>query len=237
MTVTIGRVAELWRYPVKSLGGEQLGEALCGERGIEGDRRWAVRGGDGKLGSGKTTRRFRRMPGLLSMSSFLDDAGQAWVCFPGGERGRVDDPATSVSVGAVVREDVALVEEGPVSHFDDTPLHLVSSASLSWLCSLRPDDQIDRRRFRPNVVIDIPGEPSRPEADWVGRKLQIGEVTVSVVKPTERCVMVTLAQEELPFVPQILQQLHDVAASCLGVYAEVTTAGTLCVGDEVAVQG
>lgn len=112
MTMVMGQVGELWRYPVKSLGGQQLSQASCGVRGIEGERRWAVRGTDGKLGSGKTTRRFRRMPGLLAMSSFLDDAGQAWVRFPDGELGRVDDPATSVAVGAVVDEEVGLVEEG-----------------------------------------------------------------------------------------------------------------------------
>lgn len=131
MTVAAGKVAELWRYPVKSLGGQQLTQAACGVRGIEGDRRWAVRGADGKLGSGKTTRRFRRMPGLLSMSSFLDGNDRVWVRFPGGDTGRVDDPATSTAVGTVVDEDVVLVEETTVSHFDDAPLHLLSSASLA----------------------------------------------------------------------------------------------------------
>jgi len=199
-----GQVAELWRYPVKSLGGQKLAQAPCVGRGIEGDRRWAVRGTDGKLGSGKTTRRFRRMPGLLSMSSSVDDDDQVWVHFPSGDTGRVDDPATSAAVGAVVDEEVGLVEEASVSHFDDAPLHLLSSASLAWLHALRPGDQIDRRRFRPNLVIDVPWEPGRVEQEWIGHELQIGEVTVSVAKPTERCVMITLAQDGLPFAPHIL---------------------------------
>lgn len=236
MTVVAGQVAELWRYPVKSLGGQRLTQASCGGRGIEGDRRWAVRGADGKLGSGKMTRRFRRMPGLLSMSSFLDDAGQAWVRFPGGDTGRVNDPATSAAVGRVVDESVVLVEEASVSHFDDAPLHLLSSASLAWLHVLRPGDQIDRRRFRPNLLIDVPGEPGRVEEGWIGHELQIGEVTVAVAKPTERCVMITLAQEELPFAPQVLKQLKHASDSLLGVYAQVITAGTLRVGDQVTVQ-
>lgn len=237
MTVVAGRVVEMWRYPVKSLGGQTLAEASCAGRGIEGDRRWAVRGQDGKLGSGKTTSRFRRMPGLLSMSSFIDDAGQAWVRFPSGEIGRVDDPGTAAALGAVIDEEVALVEEASVSHFDDAPLHLLSSASLAWLEALRPEDRVDRRRFRPNLVIDVPGEPGRAEEEWVGHKLQIGEVTVSVAKPTERCVMITLAQDELPFAPQVLKQLKDVSGSLLGVYASVITAGTLRVGDQVGVHG
>lgn len=233
MTVAAGKVAELWRYPVKSLGGQQLTQAACGVRGIEGDRRWAVRGADGKLGSGKTTRRFRRMPGLLSMSSFLDGNDRAWVRFPGEDTGRVDDPATSTAVGTVVDEDVVLVEETTVSHFDDAPLHLLSSASLAWLHALRPGDQIDRRRFRPNLVIDVPGEPGRVEEEWIGHELQIGDVTISVTRPTERCVMTTLAQDGLPFAPQVLKQLEEASDSLLGVYAQVITAGTLHTGDLV----
>lgn len=124
----------------------------------------------------------------------------------------------------------------PVSHFDDAPLHLLSSASLAWLQALRPKDQIDRRRFRPNLVIDVPGEPGRVEEGWIGHKLHIGEVVVSVVKPAERCVMITLAQDDLSFAPQVLKQLEDVSASLLGVYAHVITAGTLRVEDEVRVQ-
>ncbi len=74
------------------------------------------------------------------------------------------------------------------------------------------------------------------EEGWIGHKLHIGEVVVSVVKPAERCVMITLAQDDLSFAPQVLKQLEDVSASLLGVYAHVITAGTLRVEDEVRVQ-
>ena len=65
----LGSVAEVWRYPVKSLRGERLDGAACSARGIDQDRRWAVLGADGRIGSGKTTRRFRRMPGLRDTRS------------------------------------------------------------------------------------------------------------------------------------------------------------------------
>ena len=58
-------VAELWRYPVKSLLGEQLQEVQVEERGVVGDRLYAVTDRRGKLGSGKTSRRFRRLEGLF----------------------------------------------------------------------------------------------------------------------------------------------------------------------------
>jgi len=229
---SVGRVGELWRFPVKSVRGEQLSEVRCGWRGFDGDRRWAVRGADGKLGSGKTTRRFRRMPGLLSMASAVDGDGIAWVRFADGSTRRVDDPTTASLVGAAVGEDVTLVEEGDVSHFDDAPIHLLSRASLRWLEQRRPLDKVDRRRFRPNLVVDRNGSDLADDG-WLGARLQIGGVVLTVDHRTERCVMTTLAQDELGFAPGILKDLQAANESCLGVYARVASEGTIRVGDDV----
>jgi uncharacterized protein YcbX len=234
MTSVVGRVAELWRYPVKSMGGQQLTGLRCGSRGIDGDRWWAVRGADGKLGSGKTTRRFRRMPGLLSMTAFADDHGVTWVRFPDGESRRIDAPMTAALVGAVVGEEVTLVEEAEMSHFDDAPLHLVSSASLRWLEARRPFDQVDRRRFRPNLVVECEGA-DLVEQGWLGRQLQVGDVTLAIEGLTERCVMTTLAQDDLGFAPAILGDLHKTNESRLGVYASVVREGTIRLEDDVAI--
>jgi uncharacterized protein len=69
---TVGSVAELRRYPVKSLTGEVLRAADVDVRGLVGDRAWAVTDTDGRFGSGKTTRRFRRMDGLLQLTATYD---------------------------------------------------------------------------------------------------------------------------------------------------------------------
>ena len=232
MSRIVGRVAELWCYPAKSLGGQQLTEVRCGLKGFDGDRWWAVKGADGKFGSGKTTRRFRRMPGLLSMASLVDDHGVAWIRFADGDSRRIDDPMTASLIGTVVGEDVALVEEGATSHFDDAPLHLVTTASLRWLEERRPIDQVDRRRFRPNLVIEREGS-ELAEDRWLDRRLQVGGVTVKVEKRTERCVMTTLAQDDLDFIPGILSDLQRANQSCLGVYARAVNEGTIRVGDDV----
>jgi uncharacterized protein len=73
-TQPIGTVSRLTRYPVKSMGGEHLEAAQVGSRGLSGDRSWAVYTADGGIGSGKTTRRFRRVDGLLEWSAELDGA-------------------------------------------------------------------------------------------------------------------------------------------------------------------
>lgn len=229
----VGTVAELWRYPVKSLGGERVDELACDMRGAEGDRLWAVRGADGKIGSGKTTRRFRRMPGLLSMTARTDEEGEVWVGLPGGAETAVSDPRASGRVGAVVGERVWLAREGATSHFDDAPLHLVTTGSLSWLAARRPGDQVERRRFRPNVVIETAGS-GRPEDDWVGRPLRLGEVQVEVRKATERCVMTTMPQPRLHRAAGLLKALESSSDGLFGVYARVLLAGRIRVGDEVA---
>jgi hypothetical protein len=64
-----GTVERIWRYPIKSIGGERLDEVAVDARGLAGDRLYAVRDAEGKFGSGKNTRRFRRKPGLLQLQS------------------------------------------------------------------------------------------------------------------------------------------------------------------------
>ena len=61
MPQPLGTLARLWRYPVKSMGGEDCERLALESRGIEGDRSHAVRDPQGKLGSGKATRRFRHV--------------------------------------------------------------------------------------------------------------------------------------------------------------------------------
>lgn len=238
----LGRVAELWRYPVKSLGGERLETVECLHRGLAGDRAWAVRGADGKIGSGKTTRRFRRMPGLLSMSAFTGRDGTVWVRFPTGSRARAGDADADRRAGAILGEPVTLERETAVPHFDSAALHVLTFGSLEWV--LRGSaDGAGVRRFRPNVLVGDPGGGTgaaagtagdlTPEDGWSGSVLRIGLAEVQVLEPTERCVMVTLAQPGLGFAPKVLKELEAARSGCLGVYAGVLSEGTVSVGDDV----
>ena len=103
---------------------------------------------------------------------------------------------------------------------------------MRWLQQRRPIDQVDRRRFRPNLLIECEGS-DLSEDGWLGRRLQFGSVTVKVEKRTERCVMTTLAQDDLRFAPGILGDLHKANESCLGVYARLVREGTVRVDDDV----
>jgi uncharacterized protein YcbX len=93
--------------------------------------------------------------------------------------------------------------------------------------------QIDERRFRPNLLLDVAGsEPS--EHGWVGRRLRIGDrVTLEIVETTERCGMTTFAQAELRREPRLLKHLSDTYGLCLGVYANVIQGGEVSLSDSV----
>ncbi|MCK9496187.1 MAG: MOSC domain-containing protein [Dehalococcoidia bacterium] len=72
MLTSVGTVSEAWRYPIKSVGGVRAGTVDLDQRGVRADRGFAVYGDDGKIGSGKSTRRFRRMDGSSSARSASD---------------------------------------------------------------------------------------------------------------------------------------------------------------------
>jgi uncharacterized protein len=134
--------------------------------------------------------------------------------------------------------------------FDYAPLHLVTTATLAHLRTLYPHGQVDARRFRPNLVIEVPDEAQGfVENTWIGRTFQLGQnVRLRVTDPTPRCVVPTLPQGELvgdivedigvlravaqhnrPSVPA----LGGVHLPCLGVYASVEQEGVIHLGDVV----
>jgi uncharacterized protein YcbX len=228
-------VAALWRYPVKSMLGEDCEHLIVDARGVEGDRLFAVRDADGKLGSGKTTRRFRRLDGLLEYRATAD-GDRARVTFPDGRSMAGDDPDIGAALSAALGSAVTLAREDRVSHFDVAPLHLLTTAALAWLRGRLSGARVDERRFRPNVLIELPGD-TQVEREWLGRILCIGtDVRLRVRDATERCVMVGLAQANLPDDGRILRTIAQEADARFGVYADVVQAGTIRRGDPVRVR-
>lgn len=226
-----GIVSALWRYPVKSMLGEECADVELNARGVRGDRHFAVRSPDGKLGSGKNSRRHRHIEGLFTFRARLADEWPE-ITFPDGRRMRADDRRIDSALSEVLRTPVILTREGDVSHFDASPIHLVGSASLEWLRSKLPASRVDERRFRPNITVAT----DQSELSWLGRTLHIGNtVKLRVTSPTGRCGMTTFAQTDLPFDPQILRCIAQEAGEDFGVYAEVLQPGRISRGDEVSV--
>lgn len=211
-------IAALWRYPVKSMLGERCDELQVETRGAVGDRRYAVRDAEGKLGSGKYSRRFRRLEGLFNFQAAGDPS---MLTFPDGRRLPATDPGVHAALSAALRVQVTLAEEKEVAHHDAEPLHLITTGSLARLGA-------DERRFRPNLVIDSEADA----AGWVGRILRIGGTTLKAMRRTERCVMITMAQSDLGEEPGLLRRLGG-EAPLFGVYAEVLSPGRIRIGDGV----
>jgi uncharacterized protein YcbX len=222
----VGPVVALYRYPVKSVRGECLDALRVEARGVVGDRLYALRTPEGKFGSGKSTRRFRRMEGLLDLTAAYE-GGTPVIAFPDGQAMQGDDPDIHDYLSAHVRQPVTLVREDDVSHFDDSPLHLITTAGLRSLGLVAADIP----RFRPNVVIDVPGN-GFVEDTWIGRELLLGDVRLRITGSAVRCVMIGMAQEDLPERPELLRQVGDRHETCFGVYATVVAPGDIALGTE-----
>jgi MOSC domain-containing protein len=225
---------EIRRYPVKSMLGEILPAVEVAERGLAGDRLWAVRDEDGKLGSGKNTRRFRRMPGLFRFRAYWAEPAPT-VELPGGRRFRADDPAGHQAVGGVLGRAVTLVPETTIQHHDEGPVSLLTTASLRALTRLsggEPDGAgINPLRLRANLLIEVAGN-GFPEDDWLGRTLRIGpDVRLRVVRPLTRCVMIDMAQDHCAERHDLLKILAEHHELTFGVFATVEHPGQVAAGD------
>jgi uncharacterized protein YcbX len=231
------RVAELWRYPVKSLQGEQLDSVVVRNDGLEGDRRFAIF--DLETGFGLTA---RRVPELLFASARLLDGGGVEITLPDGGPAR-DDEALSQWLGRRVGlrsaragetqryEDVLDFEHESASEWTpfvgaEGAFHDSSGARVS-LVSRATIGSWDRRRFRSNVLLDGEGEDS-----LVGSSVTLGEATLELGERLQRCVMTTRPQPR--GIERDLDVLRTIARdrdARLAVGALVTKPGNVRVGD------
>jgi uncharacterized protein YcbX len=145
-------------------------------------------------------------------------------------------------MGAALFDEQGLPSAVPDgSFFDAFPLSVLTSSSLEQLSEFEPQSRFDARRFRMNVIVDTPAR-GFVENDWLGHRLAIGDdVRIAVAMPDPRCVMPSLAQEELPRDRGVLKALGrnriDVAGAlypCAGIYAVVEAAGTIRGNDRVS---
>jgi uncharacterized protein len=227
-------VEKLWRYPVKSIGGEHLETASVDKDGVLGDRVWVVQDDDGKLGSGKNSRRFTRILGLLGLTSRYDDpAGPPIVIGPDEAEYPVATGAADAFLSTLSGRAVHVRRDTGVLHFDEVPLSLVGTATLDWLADQVPGIAVDERRLRPNFVVRT-DEPFAEE-QWVGRVLRIGSAEAVFDRVFMRCVMVGMEQPGLPESSDVLKRIGQRQDNpvCLAIGGEIITAGQVSRGDPV----
>ena len=224
-------VLQIWRYPIKSMGGEQINASFVDDHGLRGDREWAVQDDNGKLGSGKNSRRFTRILGLLDLTAHYEGAAPVVVA-PGGSRHLVATGAADAYLQLLTGRSVHVRRDTGISHFDEVPFSLVGTATLNWLAR-QVDVAVDARRLRPNIVVRTE-EPFAEEA-WVGRTVRIGSIEAMFDRVFMRCVMVGMAQSGLAESGSVLKTIADRRDVCMAIGGHVSQQGTVRVGDEVLV--
>ncbi|AWW35430.1 MOSC domain-containing protein [Streptomyces cadmiisoli] len=221
------RVDQLWRYPVKSVGGEQLTAASVGVFGIEGDRGIAVRDEREEVTWAGA------VPALMGLRAVTLGPGVAELVLPDGQRFRSDAPDAASRLSAAVQAEVTLVEHQP--HRPDAALHVLTTTALRSLGSALPDSAMDASRFRPNLVLDDePGDHSTgyPEHDWIGRRMVIGTLRLRITEACDRCVMITRETPTVPHDRAVLRWVARELDNALGVYAAIEKPGHVRIGDK-----
>lgn len=231
------RVAQLLRYPVKSMGGEELSAVDLDDRGVTGDRAWAVWSevdGQAKMASGKHSRRFRRMDQVFSCAARTTDEAVE-IRLPDGSYHPAGGAGTDAALSAHFGESVRLQREASVSHMDAGSVSLIGTASLYAAAQLAGEGKspLDPRHFRANLVVAT--EEPWVEDSWVGRTVAVGAVRLVVTERVVRCRMVDVAQVGVPEHGRILKTLAAQRELCCGVYADLVVTGTVRVGDKVTV--
>jgi uncharacterized protein YcbX len=212
------------------MGGEALESLVLDERGVAGDRWFAVEDDEGHFASGKSSHRFRRRDAVFDFTASTE--GDAVRVHRGGQQWTVGDTALDEVLSKAMGAAVRVLPEAEVPHQDAGSVSLIGTASLEW-CRDRLDVDGDFRRIRPNVVLET-AEPFVEET-WVGSRLAVGDVTLTVVERIERCRMVDLAQDGVATTAPLLKRLSARREMCLGVYADIISAGRIGIGDQVRV--
>jgi uncharacterized protein len=212
------RIAEIWRYPVKSMAGESLETADVGVMGITGDRLVQVYDGNDVVATA------RRYPRLLGHRATLGPDGEP----------RVDDrpwrdPSVLADVRRIVSPEASLSrEDNPRLRFDVLPLLVATDGAIAAFGH-------DRRRLRPNIV--IAGVSGLDERSWPGGRLRIGDVVIEFESLRARCVMTTFDPDTLEQDVEVLREISRRFEGKLALDGSVLRGGTIRVGQDVELIG
>ncbi len=251
MSENAGKISALWRFPVKSMRGEQVNFVRVEERGLAGDRAFALL--DVEQGKLVTAKNFRRFPDIFRYRARFTREPSADAALPpvviempDGRTVSSDDARINEILSGSLGHQVELIgtdQRAKSAHHDASPVSLLTESTLAHLRRLQPPGDFDVRRFRMNIIVEC-GIAGFPENDWVDQVLGIGsDLLMQVTEPNARCVMTTLAQDELPEDRTIfsalmkhnrLERENGRAYPCAGVYARILSAGEVRVGDFIS---
>jgi len=254
----IGKVDSLWRYPVKSMRGEELDETFASYSGIYGDRVFAFRSSASHKGFPYFTAREQRRllqyrphfrnpekaarpvnlteaegknanPLLADLADLVVD-----VETPEGQTLAIDDPALIESFRADIdpKHQLTLMQSQRAMA-DCRPVSIFSLQSAQQLAE-ETGTPVDKRRFRANVYIHLTSAKGFGENELVGRSISIGsKVIIAVLERDSRCMIITLDPDTGEQTPAILKKVAQAHEGMAGVYGVVLVEGMLHKGDSI----
>jgi len=245
MLIEIGAVEAIFRYPVKSMGGERLEVTNLGWYGLEGDRRLAFRQMGNRSGMPWLTA--SKLPDLLRFApQRREDGGRqdgdlgdlylpTHIRTPDGKEMPVFGEDLATEVG---RRYGAPVEMMQLRHgiFDETSISVIASDTVREIGRLA-GRSLDVRRFRPNVLVRLLRSAPFQEDEWVGGVLCFGEgddaPAIAVTMRDERCSMVNLDPDSASPAPEVMKAVVRANQNNAGIYGAVTRIGRLAVGQTI----
>ena len=238
MLIEIGHVEAIFRYPVKSMGGERLDVAQLGWHGLDGDRRLALRRIDDRSGMPWLTA--SKLPDLLLFAPHRQEDGAqgdlpTHIRTPDGEAMPVFGEDLATEVG---RRYGAPVQMMQLNHgiFDEASISVIASDTVREIGQLA-GRSLDVRRFRPNIVVRLLRSVPFQEDEWVGGVISFGEgedaPSITVTMRDVRCSMVNLDPDSGRPAPEVLKAVVRANQNNAGIYGAVTRIGRLAVGQTI----
>ena len=242
MLIEIGHVEAIFRYPVKSMGGERLEVANLGWHGLDADRRLAFRRINDDNRSGSPWLTASKLPDLLLFAPHRrEDAAQGdhhlptHIRTPDGKEMPVFGEDLATEVG---RRYGAPVQMMQLKHgiFDEASISVIASDTVREIARLA-GRSLDVRRFRPNVVVRLLRPVPFQEDEWLGGVLSFGEgddaPAITVTVRDERCSMVNLDPDSASPAPEVMKAVVRANQNNAGIYGAVTRIGRLAVGQTI----
>ena len=238
MLIEIGHVEAIFRYPVKSIGGERLEVANLGWHGIDGDRRLAFRRIDDRSGFPWLTA--SKLPDLLLFAPHRREEGAqgdlpTYIRTPDGDDLPVFGEDLATDVG---RRYGAPVQMMQLKHgiFDEASISVIASDTVREIGRLAGQGP-DVRRFRPNIVVRLERSGPFQEDEWLGGVLSFGQgddaPAITVTMRDVRCSMLNLDPESARPAPEMLKAVVRANQNNAGIYGAVTRIGRLAVGQTI----